>query len=126
MNTQKRKPRQYRRITPETVAKFKIARVLEGNNTSAIRAIEPKTISAKDRAYRLAKKSEQESTGEFIENQLQQIGQDAINRIGIMVNSKDERIATKNSHFVVEQLRGKAVQKSINANLNIGIEDVLQ
>jgi len=38
----------------------------------------------------------------------------------------DERIATKNSHFAIEHLRGKAVQRSENKNLNITIESVLE
>jgi len=62
---------------------------------------------------------------EYIENGLEQIGSEAIDRIGEMVHSEDERIATKNAHFVVEHLRGKAVQRSISATMKLNIQSVL-
>lgn len=126
MNKQNKTPRTYKRITPESVAEFKAQAILAGNNTAAIRKLEPTRISPKDRAFRIAKKSEEESTLQFIDKQLEQIGIDAVNRIGKMVNSSNEGIATKNSHFVVEQLKGKAVQKSESKNINVNIETVLQ
>jgi molecular chaperone GrpE len=37
-----------------------------------------------------------------------------------------ERIATKNAHFVIDHLRGKAVQRSESKHLNLTIETVLE
>jgi hypothetical protein len=42
-----------------------------------------------------------------------------------MVKSEDERIATKNAHFVIEHIRGKAIQRSFNVNAKANIQSVL-
>lgn len=126
MNTPNKKPRVYKRITPATVAQFKTLEVLEGNGTAAVRRLESTRLAPKDRAFRIAKKSNQTNSIDFIEDTLQQIGVDAINRVGKMVNSSDERIATKNAHFVIDHLRGKAVQRSESKHLNLTIETVLE
>lgn len=126
MNTPKRKPRVYRKVTPATVAQFKAAEALEGNGTAAVRVIEPTRLSPKDRAFHIAKKSESINTNDFIENQLQQIGVDAVNRLGKLVNSSDERVATKNIHYAIDHLRGKPLQRSESKHLNLTIETVLE
>lgn len=125
MKTQNKKPRVYRKITPKTVAEFKAAEALEGNGTAAVRRLESTRISPKDRAFRIAKKSEKQNTSDFINDQLQQIGVDAINRIGRMVNSVDEKIATKNSHYVVDRLEGRPMVRTESKHLNLTIETVL-
>lgn len=62
---------------------------------------------------------------QYIENGLEQIGSEAIDRVGELVHSEDERIATKNAHFVIEHLRGKAVQRNISATVRLNIQSVL-
>lgn len=125
MKTQNRKPRTYKKITPQTVAQFKAAEALTGNGTAAVRLLETTRIAPKDRAFRIAKKSETQNTSDFINTQLQQIGVDAINRIGKMVNSIDEKVATKNAQYVVDRLEGKPMQRSESKHLNLTIETVL-
>lgn len=74
---------------------------------------------------RIARKSNIVNASEFIDNSLQQIGAEAIERIGELVHSEDERIATKNAQYVVDHIRGKAVQRSITATTRFNIQNVL-
>lgn len=117
--------RTYKRITAATVAIHEAQAVLSGNSTAAVRAIDPEYKSPEARAHRIVKKSKDVLAGEYIENAMQQIGSEAIERIGEMVHSEDERIATKNAHFVVDHIRGKAVQRNITAHTKLNIQSVL-
>lgn len=117
--------REYHKITPSQIAKYKALEALVGNGTEAIRRLNPTLLSPKDRAYRIAKKSEEQNTVDFIDDSLQLIGVDAINRIGMMVNSTDERVATKNAHYIVDHLRGQAVRRTEAKHLNLTIEAIL-
>lgn len=117
--------REYIKITPSQIAKYKALEALVGNGTEAIRRLNPTLLSPKDRAYRIAKKSEEQNTVDFIDDSLQLIGVDAINRIGMMVNSTDERVATKNAHYIVDHLRGQAVRRTEAKHLNLTIEAIL-
>lgn len=123
--TPKRKPRQYRKITPAQIAEYKALKAIHGNGSAAVRVLEPTRLSPKDRAFRLAKKGEEQSTLDFIDNQLQQSGIDAVNRLGKLVNSSDERIAAKVSTYIIDQLRGQATKKSINLHGKANIQSVL-
>lgn len=73
----------------------------------------------------IVKKSQSGNVQEYIENSLEQIGSEAIERVGELVHSEDERIATKNAHFVIEHIRGKAVQRNISAKVSLNIQSVL-
>lgn len=126
----KTKIRPYRRITQRELARYKAEVIAHGNGTAAVRAIDrilrgPSYLNAGDRAWRLQKKSEDVTAIDFIDQQLEQIGIDSINRVGIMVNSKNEAIATKNSHFIIDHLKGKATQKSISLTGKLNIQNVL-
>ena len=46
----------------------------------------------------------------------------ALKRVHEMVQSEDEGIATKNAHYMIDHLIGKAVQRSHNTNTNINID----
>jgi hypothetical protein len=115
----------YRKITPAQIAEYKALKAIHGNGSAAVRILEPTRIAVKDRAFRIAKKSEEQSTLDFIDNQMQQIGIDAINRIGKLVNSSDERVASKNSQYIVDHLRGQATKKSITLHGKANIQSVL-
>ena len=65
------------------------------------------------------------ATTDFIDEQFQQIGVDAVNRVGQLVNSNNEKVATKNSHYVIDHLRGKAVQRTESKHLSLNIQTVL-
>lgn len=117
--------RSYRRITPKEQAEQKALEAELGNGSAAQRVINPTILKPGDRAWRIKKKSENENAMDYIETNMQQIGVDAINRVGKLVNSVDERVATKNAHFVIDHIRGKAVQRQEGKHLNINIEAVL-
>lgn len=126
MNNAPKTKRQYRKITPLEVAQHKALEAIEGNGTAAVRAIYPTTLKPEHRAWRIQRVSKETNAVDFIEDSMQQIGIDAVQRVGKMVNSSDERIATKNAHFVIDHLRGKAVQRSVSKHLNLTIETVLE
>ena len=124
--TNNKKPRQYRRITPREVAQFKAKEVEHGNGSAAVRALYPTRLSPHERAFKLRKKAAEESTLDFIDSSLQQIGVDAVQRVGKLVNSVDERVATRNAHYVIDHIRGQAVRRTESKHLQVNIETVLQ
>jgi hypothetical protein len=122
---QKQTKRTYRKITPRTVANHAAQVILEGSGTAAVRATNPEYKAPHIRAHAIIKKNNSVNVAEYIEDSLQQIGGEAIDRIGELVQSEDERIATKNAHFVVEHIRGKAVQRNITGHVKLNIQSVL-
>lgn len=71
-------------------------------------------------------KSKDVSTIEYIDNSLQQIGSEAIERVRELVQSDDERIATKNAHYAIDHIRGKAVTRSVSVTGRLNIQSVLE
>lgn len=126
MSIERQTPKRvYKKITPRTVANHTAEVLLQGNNTAAVRVTDPEYKAPEQRAMRIITKNKEVSTVGYIENQLEQIGSDAIDRVGELVHSEDERIATKNAHFVIEHIRGKAVQRSISVQGKLNIQSVL-
>jgi len=117
--------RVYKKITPRTVANHQAQAVLSGNGTQAVRVTDPEYTAPDARAVRIVAKNRDVNALQYIENGLEQIGSEAIDRVGELVHSEDERIATKNAHFVIEHIRGKAVQRNITANVRLNIQSVL-
>lgn len=117
--------RQYHKITPDQIAGLDALTALLGNGSAAVRALTPSVRNPGDRAYKIRKKAEKESTEVFIDTQLQAIGVDAINRIGEVVASNDEKIALKASTYVVDHIRGQATKKSIALTGKLNIQNVL-
>lgn len=121
--------RQYKKVTPRTVANHAALEVLEGNASAALRTLEPDSgrtdAAIYQRANRIVKKRQDETAAQYIEDSLEQMSSDAIERVGELVNSEDERIATKNAHFVIEHIRGKAVQRSVSITGKLNIQSVL-
>ena len=117
--------RQYRLITPLTIAQFEAEKVITGNGTAAIRKLNSGYEAPHRRANHIVAKSKTVNASEMIDSRLQQIAGDAIERVSELVNSEDERIATKNSHYVIDHIRGKAVQRSITATTKFNIQNIL-
>ena len=117
--------RPYKKITHATVARHVAQAVISGNGTRAVETLEPEYIAPDKRAQRIVAKSRDVNVAEYIDNSLEQIGSEAIDRVGELVHSEDERIATKNAHFVIEHIRGKAVQRNISASVKLNIQSVL-
>jgi hypothetical protein len=117
--------RTYRKITPEVIAQFKAAKIRYGSGAAAIRVIEPDETDPRRRAWLISTKCKQTASDSFLGFQLEHIGIDAINRIGEMVNSSDERIATKNSHYVIDQVRGMPTRHNNHDVTKLTIESIL-
>ena len=118
--------RKYTRITPAEKARFKALEALHGGNGSqAVRELTPHILNVGNRAYQIRKKEEKENTVDYIDDRLQQIGVDAIDQLADLVLSTDERIRTKNVHYVIDHLRGQATKKSITLHGKANIQSVL-
>jgi hypothetical protein len=121
--------RQYKKVTPRLVANHAAQEIIDGNATAALRTLEPSDNRTEaaiyQRANRIVKKRQDETAAQYIENSLEQMSGDAVERIAELVNSEDERIATKNAHFVIEHIRGKAVQRSVSITGKLNIQSVL-
>jgi len=123
------KKRVYRKITHRVVAEHQAAELLAGNATEAVTVIESDREGNRNaiasRAARIVQHRQSGTVSEYIENTLEQIGSEAIDRVSELVQSSDERIATKNAHFVIEHIRGKAVQRSVSLTGKLNIQSVL-
>lgn len=109
----------------ETVAKHKAAALLIGNGTRAVETIHPDYEAPHQRAYRIVKKSENMPTSVYMQNSLEQIAEEAIQELGELIHSSDEAIATRNVHYAIDQVKGKAVQKSVTLTGKLNIQSVL-
>jgi hypothetical protein len=117
--------RPYRRITKEVVARHLSERAVQGNGTRAVEVLEPGYKSPHVRANSISKNMKELSSDEYVEKRLEQISERAIERVDEVINSTDTPQALKASIFVIEQRRGKAVQRNVNVNANVTIQDVL-
>lgn len=117
----------YKKINSTVIAEHQTKALLT-NNTDAVRQLDSdyKTdYSIQQRGYKINKKSQGVNALDYIDKKMDEIGIIAINRVKELTQSDNESIATKNSHFVIDHIRGKAVQKTDNRNLNISIETIL-
>lgn len=125
MNKTKKQKRHYRRITSATVAKYKAQELVSGNGTKTIEVSNPEYQSPHDRAYRIRKKSESMPTMQYIDDSLQQIGAEAVQELSVLVHSDDEAIRTRNVHYAIDHIRGKAVTKNVTLTGKMNIQSVL-
>jgi hypothetical protein len=125
MKDTKTKPRKYYRITPEQMAAFTAMEALHGNGSAAVRALQTGHSNVGDRALRIRKKLEVESTETYIDEALQQIGVEAVVRLGELVQSTDEKIAIKGVMYTIDHIRGQATKKSVTVSLKHNIQNVL-
>lgn len=100
-------------------------RALEGSGTAALRKWGLGYFAPQDRAYRLAKKADDVDSSVFIDEQLQQIGVDAVNRLGELVNSTDENIASRNVHYTIDHIRGQATKKTVTLHGRINVQTAI-
>lgn len=117
--------RPYRLITKETVARHIAERAVQGNGRKAVDVLEPGYKYPRDRAVAISAKAGDLSSDEYVEQRLEQISERAIERVDEVINGTDTPQALKASIFVIEQRRGKAVQRNVNVNANVTIQDVL-
>lgn len=122
---QNRTYRQYRRITPEVISKFKALKAIHGNGTQAVRELEPSTVDASRKAFVIASKTNTLDTNNYIDTKLQQISIEAIERLRELVASPNESIATKNVHYTLDRQGGKAIQRSEVKQVTLNIDAIL-
>jgi len=121
----KSKPRQYHTYDKKQIAAIDALAVVLGNRSAAVRALYPSLRQPRVTAYRAKAKSKQMNTEVFIDEQLQQIGVDAVNRLGEVVQSPDEKTALKASMYAIDHIRGQATKKSIALTGKLNIQNVL-
>jgi hypothetical protein len=73
----------------------------------------------------IRKKAQELDSGTYIDERLQQIGVESIERIGGLISSVDEGIALKAATFVIDHVRGKALQRSESRSVSLNIQSVL-
>ena len=125
MNKSQTKKRRYRKITSETVAKHRAAEIITGNGSAAVGLTDPEYTDRGSRAFKIAKKSKNMPTTQYINQAMEQIAGEAVRVLGELVHSSDEAIATRNVHYAIDQTRGKAVTKSIALTGKVNIQSVL-
>lgn len=123
--TASKKKRIYRQVTPEVIAKFKAAKITEGNGTKAVQLIEPDYPNPSDRAHIISNKIKTSEVADEIDYNLALMGTMATDRLKELIDSDNEQIATKNVHYVIDHIRGKAINRSITATKTINIEQVV-
>nr|DAR63038.1 MAG TPA: hypothetical protein [Caudoviricetes sp.] len=84
----------------------------------------PKTATAQQ-ILEMLKPSGAKNVNEYLDMYMQQSAITAANRLEQLVNSENEKIATQNVHYVLDHVRGKAIQRSVTAHAKVNIQDLL-
>ena len=106
-----------------TPAKKKFSEVYAktDNATEAVRQAFPEVSSnevARVKAHRLLTNDNVSAEVEYQKNKLEILASKAVNRVEQLIESDNEAIATTNAWKTIEQVQGKAMQKSSNVNFN--------
>jgi len=117
--------RRYRHVTPKALAQYTRAVVEDGQTgVRAALAIAGDQIETYDQASNLAtnmkkKLATSDVTG-MVQDSLVKMLPKALHRLGSLVDSENEQIATKNVHYLIDRVAGQATKKveSINVNLS--------
>lgn len=118
----KSKPYKTSTITPAKKV-FSEVYAKTDNGAKAVRAAYPELAnssvqSVSTKAGRLLKNAEVLNHIEYQKNKLERIASQAVDRIEEHVESDDSNVSLNASKFVIEQVHGKAVQKSSSVNFN--------
>ena len=124
-NTQTKTKRKYYRITPAQMASFEALEAMLGNGSAAARVISPGLRQPGHRAFVIRKKAKEENAESFIDTQLQVIAVDAVNGLGELVASADEKTRLKAIMYSIDHIRGQATKKSIALTGKLNIQNVL-
>lgn len=112
-------------LTPPGVSKEdtkELAEVIKAN--AQPRPQDPKTATAQQ-ILEMLKPSGAKNVNEYLDMYMQQSAITAANRLEELVNSENEKIATQNVHYVLDHVRGKAIQRSVTAHAKVNIQDLL-
>lgn len=112
-------------LTPPGVSKEDTKELAEIIKADAQpRPQDPKTATAQQ-ILEMLKPSGAKNVNEYLDMYMQQSAITAANRLEELVNSEDEKIATQNVHYVLDHVRGKAIQRSVTAHAKVNIQDLL-
>lgn len=62
---------------------------------------------------------------EYQKNKLEKLATKAVNRLDSLINSDNEKVATKNIWNTIHQVQGKPLTKQVNLNADVSIELLL-
>lgn len=117
----------YRYVTPATIAKFQVLKIAHGNNgAEAIRELEGDDVNEYRRSWLLNNKAKELDAGSYVDGKLQQGAIEGVERVLQVIQNPDDALALKASMFVIDHVRGKALQRSESKHLNLNIEGVLE
>lgn len=112
-------------LTPPGVSKEDTKELAEVIKADAQpRPQDPKTATAQQ-ILEMLKPSGAKNVNEYLDMYMQQSAITAANRLDELVNSENEKIATQNVHYVLDHVRGKAIQRSVTAHAKVNIQDLL-
>jgi hypothetical protein len=112
-------------LTPPGVSKEDTKELAEVIKADAQpRPQDPKTATAQQ-ILDMLKPSGAKNVNEYLDMYMQQSAITAANRLEQLVNSENEKIATQNVHYVLDHVRGKAIQRSVTAHAKVNIQDLL-
>lgn len=112
-------------LTPPGVSKEDTKELAEVIKADAQpRPQDPKTVTAQQ-ILEMLKPSGAKNVNEYLDMYMQQSAITAANRLEELVNSENEKIATQNVHYVLDHVRGKAIQRSVTAHAKVNIQDLL-
>lgn len=112
-------------LTPPGVSKEDTKELAEVIKADAQpRPRDPKTATAQQ-ILEMLKPSGAKNVNEYLDMYMQQSAITAANRLEQLVNSENEKIATQNVHYVLDHVRGKAIQRSVTAHAKVNIQDLL-
>lgn len=112
-------------LTPPGVSKEDTKELAEVIKADAQpRPQDPKTATAQQ-ILEMLKPSGAKNVNEYLDMYMQQSAITAANRLEELVNSENEKIATQNVHYVLDHVRGKAIQRSVTAHAKVNIQDIL-
>ena len=112
-------------LTPPGVSKEDTKELAEVIRADAQpRPQDPKTATAQQ-ILEMLKPSGAKNVNEYLDMYMQQSAITAANRLEELVNSENEKIATQNVHYVLDHVRGKAIQRSVTAHAKVNIQDLL-
>lgn len=112
-------------LTPPGVSKEETKELAEVIKADAKpRPQDPKTTTAQQ-ILEMLKPSGAKNVNEYLDMYMQQSAITAANRLEQLVNSENEKIATQNVHYVLDHVRGKAIQRSVTAHAKVNIQDLL-
>lgn len=112
-------------LTPPGVSKEDTKELAEVIKADAQpRPQDPKTATAQQ-ILEMLKPSGAKNVNEYLDMYMQQSAITAANRLEELVNSENEKIATQNVHYVLDHVRGKAIQRAVTAHAKVNIQDLL-